>query len=554
MRQEADLQGLGAEQVNVCVRASCLLSQTADRKAPITDKLERGLLEEQSDACARKETATLRSLLGCCGGTGWRESMRGSRAVGCLTEELAHGSHLGSAGLAHTDLKVRVDDGDGEKDTGTAAKGTDEIGTDRERADGGTTKGGSGGNDALELLVHAGVAVAGHDHLVVLELLGDLPGARARDLDPGLGEESAGGEGESNVDGSVDGVAKDLLEVVRGRHVVGDTSDGVKLGAALHGLPDAKQLDKEVGGEARGKHLADDKDVGGKRRLEHDGHVGGVEKLDGVGATLTTEAVALDGDLDAEALEIDDDKEDEERGEQVHDVGETVTEERLLEGAALVVPSEEEVEEGDEGTFELGTAAGVDGGRGEGLPDDALADVGSDEERDTGAETVALLEELIEENDNQTGDDELEDEQETDTGAKILGLSVETGENVDGGLTERDDEGKELLGTAKEGAVLLETEVDLDEVGAGEELHDHSRGDDGRDTELHEGSSVGGEDDTHPVERIGAVARDDTVERDLGRDQEDSEDDGGPHDTALEGHCKCTNMARRRGQRASRTE
>ncbi|KAI3482411.1 hypothetical protein L1887_54967 [Cichorium endivia] len=427
-----------------------------------------------------------------------------------LSEELAHGSHLGAASLAHADLEVRVDDGDGEQDTGSGAESADEVGANRERTDGCTTKGSGGGDDTLELLVHGGVAVTGHDHLVVLELLCDLARARAGDLDPGLGEERAGGEGEGDVDGGVDGVADDLPEVVRRRHVVGDAADGVKLSAVLQRLPNAEQLDEEVGGEAGGEHLADDEHVGGEGGLEHDGHVRGVEELDRVGAALAAEAVGLDGDLDAEALEVDDHEEDEEGGEEVHDVGQTVTVECLLERAGLVVPGEEEVEEGDEGALELGATAGVDGGGREGLPDDGLADVGGDEERDTGAETVALLEELVEKDDDETGDNELENEQEADTSAEVLGLSVETGEHVDGGLSEGDDESKELLGTAEEGAILLEAEVDLDEVGACEELHDHARGDDGRDAEFHE-------------------------QRDLGRDEEDGEHDGGPHDTALEG-------------------
>ena len=51
--------------------------------------------------------------------------------------------------------------------------------------------------------------------------------------------------------------------------------------------------------------MANDEDVGGERRLQHDGHVGGVEQADGVRAADTTLARRFDGDFDAEALEID---------------------------------------------------------------------------------------------------------------------------------------------------------------------------------------------------------------------------------------------------------
>lgn len=48
------------------------------------------------------------------------------------------------------------------------------------------------------------------------------------------------------------------------------------------------------------------------------------------------------------------------------------------------------------------TSASVDGGGAEGLPDDCLTDVGCNEERDTRAQAIALLEQLIQQQDNQT--------------------------------------------------------------------------------------------------------------------------------------------------------
>ena len=97
------------------------------------------------------------------------------------------------------------------------------------------------------------------------------------------------------------------------------------------------------------------------------------------------------------------------------------------------------MEERGDGTFELGSASDVDGGGGKGLPDDALANVGGDEEVDAGAETVALLEELVEEDDDEGGDDELDDEEQADASAEGRGSAVEAGEDVDGSLAEGDD-------------------------------------------------------------------------------------------------------------------
>ena len=125
--------------------------------------------------------------------------------------------------------------------------------------------------------------------------------------------------------------------------------------------------------------MRNDEDVGGQRGLEHDGHVRGVEELDGVRATLATELVALYGNFNAESLEVNDDSEDNDSRDEVHNIGKTFPPKSLSEGAALIVPGEEEMEESDESALKLGSSTNVDGGRGKGFPDNGLADVGSDE-------------------------------------------------------------------------------------------------------------------------------------------------------------------------------
>ena len=54
----------------------------------------------------------------------------------------------------------------------------------------------------------------------------------------------------------------------------------------------------------------------------------------------------------------------------------------------------------DDGTFELCTPTCVDGSWTERFPDDCLTDVGGDEERDTGAKTIAFLEKFIQKENN----------------------------------------------------------------------------------------------------------------------------------------------------------
>lgn len=374
-----------------------------------------------------------------------------------------------------------------------------------------------------------------HDETLILELLGDIAGAGARHLNPSLGEDGASSEHVGNVDSSVDGVQESVLEVQGRRHVVDETRDGGKLGGALLGLPDTKELNQQVLREARVEHLADQEDVGGQGRLQHDGHVGGVEQTDGVGATGTTLAVGLDGDLDAEALEVDDGSEDGESGEQVHDVGEVLAVESLLESTLLVGPGHEQVEEGNDGTLELGTTSSVDGGRGESLPHDGLADVSGNEQGNTAAQAVALLEKLIEKNDNHAGNNELQNEEEDDTSTEVAGRAVETAEDVDGGSTGGEDEGEELLGSLVELTVGLEVEVDVDHVGTGEKLEDHARGDDGRDTKLHKRTTVTGHHHAQPVERVRGVGGDNAVKGHLAHDQEDEQCKTSPHQLLVEG-------------------
>ena len=149
-----------------------------------------------------------------------------------------------------------------------------------------------------------------------------------------------------------------LLDRVRWRHVVGDTTGSAELRRVLEGLnkecqfsgstsqalhtdlPNTKHLNKQVARETRSEHLRDDENVRGQSRLQHDGHVRGVEQLDGVGTTLATESVALDRDFNAESLEVDDDSENDDSRDQAHDVGEPLPPERLPEGTSLVVPGE----------------------------------------------------------------------------------------------------------------------------------------------------------------------------------------------------------------------
>ena len=138
--------------------------------------------------------------------------------------------------------------------------------------------------------------------------------------------------------------------------------------------------------------------------LEDDRDVGRVEELDRVrlGRAARLGADGLEGKVDLEALEVDDETKDEDGRHEVGDVGQVLAVEGLLERANLILLGDEEVEQGNHGALELGTAAGVDGGRRKRLPDDALTDGGGDEQRNARAQSVSLLEKLVEADDNDT--------------------------------------------------------------------------------------------------------------------------------------------------------
>lgn len=109
---------------------------------------------------------------------------------------------------------------DSHENTSARTKSANEVACDGESTDAGTTKGGSGRNDTLELTVHALITVTGHNETLLLELLGNIARARARDFDPGLGEGGASKKHVSDKDRSVDRIEQSVCEVERWRPVM----------------------------------------------------------------------------------------------------------------------------------------------------------------------------------------------------------------------------------------------------------------------------------------------------------------------------------------------
>ena len=120
----------------------------------------------------------------------------------------------------HHLLRTSVNDSDGHQDPRSAAERAHHVGRDTEQAQDGPAKRRGSGNDALQFLVHASLAVTGNDHALVLQLLGDLSRTRAGDLDPRFGKDGTGGDDEGNVDDGMERVHQRRCDGARGRDVV----------------------------------------------------------------------------------------------------------------------------------------------------------------------------------------------------------------------------------------------------------------------------------------------------------------------------------------------
>jgi len=452
-----------------------------------------------------------------------RERVSGWR----LEEQRAHAAHFTL--LLDEDLEVLIDDGDGEQDSRARPDGTHEVSQHRQGADAKTAERSRRRNVAIEFVDHGLFSVTSHHHLLLLQLLGDVFGRRSRDFDPRLGEEGARPQHEHDVHHRVDGILQHVSETFGRGEVVAESTDGIGSSrtAAADVRPHAQQVDQEVARKFMSEHLGNDVEIGDQSALKDDGDVGGVEEFDGIRRILSSVSGRLDGQIHAESLKVDDDDEDQHRRQQVHQIGQVLTVKGFAKSAHFVRTRGQKVEQGDDSSLKLRASASVDGGGGEGLPDDGFADVGGDEEGDARAESVALLQQLVEQQDDEAGDEELDDDEQTDARSDAGGISVHPSHDVNDSLTQSDDHSEQFLRSVKKCSVLGRV-ADFDDFGAGEELHDHTGSDDRRNAQFHQSSSIRSQDDSHPIKRIRRIRRHDAEQRDLTTDQEDEKGDGRP--------------------------
>lgn len=94
-------------------------------------------------------------------------------------------------------------------------------------------------------------------------------------------------------------------------------------------------------------------------------------------------------------LEVNDNQEDGDRGQQISAVGQVVPVESLLQSSHFVAALHQQLEEGDDSSFKLGTLGSRNGVRAEGFPDNVLTNIGSNEQGDTRPQSISLLEHFI---------------------------------------------------------------------------------------------------------------------------------------------------------------
>jgi len=299
--------------------------------------------------------------------------------------------------------------------------------------------------------------------------------------------------------------------------------------------PGTEQADKHVSGEATIEHLRDEVNVADEGALEDDGDVAGVEETDGISAGGAADLLRADRDVHTEALEVHDDEEDDHSGDEVRHVRQVSAEESLTKSADLIVTGDQELEHSDDGTLELSTTTHVEGHGAKSTPDNRLASVGGDEDRDTAAKTITLLKKLIKAENNDTSKNKLKNDKNAVHNTDLARITVHSTKNVGSSLTDSDDHTEQLLNAIEQSLLFLVRLIDINDLATSKKLHHKVGCNEGADTELHESTMVGGHDSTEPVKRIRTVSHVDTIERNLTADEEDEKSHNSVDQLFLEG-------------------
>ena len=121
-----------------------------------------------------------------------------------------------------------------------------------------------------------------------------------------------------------------------------------------------------------------------------------------------------------------------------HNIGQVLSVESLSKGSELVASGSQKVEQRDHSTLKLSTSSSVDGGRAESLPDNGLANIGGNKQRNTRTKSIAFLKELVQKKNDKSGNEELNDDEKAHAHAHLAWNTVHTGHDVDDSLATRE--------------------------------------------------------------------------------------------------------------------
>lgn len=109
-------------------------------------------------------------------------------------------------------------------------------------------------------------------------------------------------------------------------------------------LPLSKKSNDKVSSELSSQDLCEEVNIGDKCSLEDNWNVGGIEKSDWIWLSETSHLSATELELDSETLEVDDDKDDNNSGNEIQQIWSILSVECLLEAIQLVWLGKQEVE------------------------------------------------------------------------------------------------------------------------------------------------------------------------------------------------------------------
>ena len=191
-------------------------------------------------------------------------------------------------------LEVLIDDGDGQQDTSSRSNGSHEVGEDGEGSNTDSTEGGGGWDVSVEVLDHGLLSHSLDDEFLVDELLHNILGGRAGNVDPNSGEEGARSHNEYGIDDGVDWVSHDVMHRLWWGDVIGKSSNWCLMSSHVIILPFSKESNNEVALELSSQDLGEEIDIAHKGGLKDDWNVGGVEKLDWVWLSETSHLLATE--------------------------------------------------------------------------------------------------------------------------------------------------------------------------------------------------------------------------------------------------------------------